>query len=66
MEEMRTAIVRHIGETRRAKASGREKELGPWGRGLLGAARSGRTARASVIQKMREEFEALAPKYLDL
>lgn len=66
IEDLRQAIIRHIEEVREEKVAGRTEKLGPWGRGLLGAERGGRKTRLLVIQKMREEFEAIATKYLGL
>jgi malonyl-S-ACP:biotin-protein carboxyltransferase subunit MadD len=66
IEELREATIRHIDQVRKAKMAGESDRLGPWGRGLLGAQRGGRKTRLSVIQKMREEFEEIALKYLGL
>jgi biotin-independent malonate decarboxylase gamma subunit len=66
VDGMREAILRHIEEIRAIKADGREDELGPWSRGTLGAKRGGRETRQCVIQKMREEFEAVAERYIGI
>ena len=63
-EDMAGAIARHIGEVRARKAAGRFEETGPWGRGSLGARRGGRTARPMVMERMEQEFAAVARKYL--
>jgi malonate decarboxylase gamma subunit len=66
IEDLRESIIRHIDEVRDAKMLGQSETLGPCGRGLLGVERGGRKAQQSVILKMREEFEAIAPKYLGM
>ena len=66
IEDMREVIVRHINEVREAKVAGQSERLGPWGRGLLGAERGGRTTWLSVIQRMLKEFEEIAPRYLNM
>ena len=63
-EDMRQAIIRHMEEIYRKKISGKEEELGPWGRGRLGELREGRTARGKVLQKMEEEFSQAAGRYI--
>jgi malonate decarboxylase gamma subunit len=64
IEAMRERVIAHVAEVRAKKAAARHEELGPWGRGALGAERGGRLAREKVIQTMNEEFAALADKYL--
>ncbi len=56
--EMAEAIGRHIEEIYRLNAEGRAGELGPWGRGALGAARGGRGTRARVLAQLDKEVEA--------
>ncbi|MCD8123455.1 MAG: biotin-independent malonate decarboxylase subunit gamma [Lachnospiraceae bacterium] len=63
-ESMRTAVLAHIEEIYQKKESGHSEELGPWGRGRLGEARGGRTARAAALAKLQEEYEAVAENYL--
>lgn len=63
-ECMRQSVVCHLKEIAEKKASGREMELGPWGRGRLGESRGGRMARGEVLRKMEEEFCAVADSYL--
>ena len=63
-EDMRQAIIRHMEEIYRKKISGKEEELGPWGRGRLGGLREGRTARGKVLRKMEEEFSQAAGRYI--
>ncbi len=63
-EAMRTAVLAHIEEIYQKKESGHSDELGPWGRGKLGEARGGRTARAAALAKLQEEYEAVAENYL--
>jgi malonate decarboxylase gamma subunit len=66
IEDLRQAIIRHIDAVREAKVAGQSEKLGPWGRGLLGAERDGRKTRLLVINRICEEFEAIAPKYLSI
>ncbi|WP_319773910.1 biotin-independent malonate decarboxylase subunit gamma [Breoghania sp.] len=63
IDGMRPAIIKHIAEIRALKAAGEEDKLGPWGRGLLGQEVKGRVVRPKVIEKMNEEFAAVAEKY---
>ena len=63
-EDMREYISRHIDEVRELKAAGRLEETGPWGRGILGAVREGRVTRPAVMRLMKDEFDAVADKYL--
>ena len=64
VEAMREALLSQVKEVRALKSAGREAELGPWGRGALGMKRGGRTTRAKVIEKMNQEFETVAQRYL--
>lgn len=64
IDAMRARVVDHVAEVRALKVAGREDELGPWGRGTLGAARGGRTTRPRVMQVMDEEFATVAQRYL--
>ncbi|MEI6206583.1 MAG: biotin-independent malonate decarboxylase subunit gamma [Desulfuromonadales bacterium] len=63
-EEMRGRVIVHLAEIRAKKMAGRDEELGPWGRGALGAERGGRVARSRVIKVMNDEFEKVAERYL--
>lgn len=63
-DAMRGAILRHIGEVYALNEAGHSERNGPWGRGLLGAERGGRTARAGVLDKMRAEFADIEEAYL--
>lgn len=65
IEDMRERVIAHVAEVRAKKIAGREDELGPWGRGRLGAERGGRLTRDRVMQIMNEEFEAVADRYLE-
>lgn len=62
--EMRQCVIDHVAEVRARKISGREEELGPWGRGALGAKRGGRSARGRVIRTMNDEFEKVTERYI--
>ncbi len=64
IESMRDRVIAQVREVRAKKAAGKEGELGPWGRGALGAERGGRQMRVKVMQKMDEEFAAIADRYL--
>lgn len=65
VEDMRGVIAKHIKEVQGIKAEGKYELLGPWGRGLLGAARGGRVNRPKAIEKLNEEFAAVADKYIN-
>ncbi len=64
IDEMRARVVAHITEIREKKMAGKAHELGPWGRGTLGAERGGRLARGRVMQIMNEEFSKVSNRYL--
>ena len=64
IESMRACVLAHVTAIRSAKSAGRDDELGPWGRGSLGAKRGGRTVRTRVIETMNREFAAVADKYI--
>jgi len=64
IEAMRERVVAHVKEVRDLKLAGRQEELGPWGRGTLGATRGGRLARGKAFQIMNEEFAAFEKRYL--
>lgn len=65
LDDMRPVILKHIDEVYAMKAAGKFEQLGPWGRGLLGEERGGRTHRLKAIAKMNEEFAAVADKYIN-
>jgi len=64
VDDMRSAVERHVEEVRQLKSAGQSDKLGPWGRGILGAERGGRKTRAMVIEKMRTEFDSVVDNYL--
>lgn len=64
-ENMRETIIKHVAEVRKLKADGKYELLGPWGRGILGNERGGRTHRMDTIKKMDAEFETVAERYLN-
>lgn len=64
IEVMRERVIAHVAEVRAKKIAGKQEELGPWGRGALGAERGGLKIRAKVIQTMNEEFATVAGRYL--
>ena len=64
IEDMRAVVIKHVSEVARLKAEGKSELLGPWGRGLLGDERGGRVDRLKVMDKMKEEFSAVADKYI--
>ena len=65
IEAMGERVSANVAEVRAKKVAGREEELGPWGRGALGAQRGGRRIRGKVMQTMNEEFAAVADRYLN-
>jgi malonate decarboxylase gamma subunit len=64
IDAMRDRVIAHVAEIRAKKSAGNKDDLGPWGRGALGAERGGRRIRGKVIQIMNEEFTAVADRYL--
>ena len=64
-ENMREYIIKHIAEVKKLKAEGKFELLGPWGRGILGEERGGRTHRIPAIKKLDEEFAAVSDKYIN-
>lgn len=64
VEGMREAVLRHIDEIYALKAAGETEKLGPWGRGILGCARGGRTHRTQVIEKVYAQYDAAAERYV--
>jgi biotin-independent malonate decarboxylase gamma subunit len=64
IEAMRERVIAHVAEIRAKKAAGKKEELGPWGRGYLGEQRGGRRMRVKVMERMNEEFAAVADRYL--
>jgi malonate decarboxylase gamma subunit len=64
IEEMRDCVIAHVAEVRAKKIARKEDELGPWGRGRLGAEQGGRLARGRVMQVMNDEFEKVVGRYL--
>lgn len=65
LDSMSATVSRHIDEVYALKAQGEIEKLGPWGRGLLGNERGGRTSRQMAMQKVHEEFNAVAAKYIN-
>ncbi len=63
-DKMKETIKKHVDEIRDLKKTDQGEKLGPWGRGLLGAERKGRTARMVVIEKMQQQFDAVAEKLI--
>lgn len=64
VDDMADVIDRHIAEVYRRNVSEKSELCGPWGRGILGKERGGRTARARAIDKMYEEFAVVEEQYL--
>ena len=64
IETMGERVSANVADVRAKKAAGREEELGPWGRGTLGAERGGRRIRGKVMETMNTEFAAVARRYL--
>ena len=65
VEDMREVIIRHIDEVAKLRLKGKGELLGPWGRGILGNERGGRTHRMEAIAKVNAEFTAVADKYIN-
>lgn len=64
VDGMRKAVLRHIDEIYALKAAGEVEKLGPWGRGILGNTRGGRTHRMEAIEKVYEAYDAVAKRYV--
>ena len=64
LPEMKKAIHRHIEEVYDLTKQGRTKELGPWGRGIIGAQRGGRKTREQVLERMEQEFAKIEKDYV--
>lgn len=64
VDDMRATVIRHVQEVRKLKEEGRFSEMGPWGRGILGAKREGRIMRTKVIETMDKEFSKVKDKYI--
>lgn len=64
IKDMREVIIKHIKEIREKLAAGKMEELGPWGRGILGNERGGRSVREKVIETMDKQFAGIEAKYL--
>ena len=64
IEDMKETVSRHIEEVYRHNREGHSELCGPWGRGILGEERGGRTMRKVVLEKMEEEFRSIEEQYL--
>jgi len=62
--DMPSAIDRHISEIYDLNRQGRSNELGPFGRGNLGAQRGGRTVRKDVLKIIEKQFAKLEKELL--
>jgi len=62
--DMPAVIAKHIAEIYKLNAEDRADELGPWGRGTLGAERGGRTKRGQVLDLMASQVAALEKELL--
>ena len=62
--KMKETVASHIEQIRQKKQAGKHEELGPWGRGAVGAEREGRKARMEVITKMQQQFDAVENKLI--
>lgn len=65
VEDMRDVILKHIQEVKQLKAEGKFELLGPWGRGILGNERGGRTHRMQAIAKVNEQYDQVKAKYIN-
>lgn len=62
--DMPQVIDKHIQEVYALNKAGKDNELGPLGRGLLGAQRGGRKVREQVLARMAEEFGEIEAEFL--
>jgi len=65
-EKMNDIVKKHIDQVRRLKQEGQTDQLGPWGRGNLGAERGGRKTRQEIMEKMQEQYELVKGKYMGI
>lgn len=65
IDDIRPMVIKHIKQVQTLKQQNRNDELGPLGRAKLGNERGGRVTRSKVIEKMNQEFAAVADKYLN-
>jgi len=63
--EMAVVIDKHILEIYELNAQGKSSELGPLGRGELGAQRGGRTMRKKILKIIEEQFAKLEDALLN-
>ena len=63
--EMAEVIDKHISEIYELNSQGRANELGPLGRGELGAQRGGRTVRKNVLKIIEKQFAQLEKELLN-
>lgn len=64
IDDMRDAVIRHINEVYQHNKEGRSELCGPWGRGILGEERGGRSHRGVVLKKMEAGFRAIEDQFL--
>lgn len=62
--EMRDVVIRHVNQIYALKADHQSDQLGPWGRGELGATRGGRAVRKNVLGIMQAQFDRVVEDYL--
>lgn len=65
IDAIRDVVIKQIEDVKRLKAQGKINELGPWGRGLLGAQREGRKTRPEVLSLMQNQFNAVVDSYIN-
>lgn len=63
-DSMRDKVAEHIDQVQKLKEDGRFEQTGPWSRGTLGAERGGRVERPKAMERMEQEFAAVAANYL--
>lgn len=65
LKEVKSILLRHIGEIVECKERGEFVKLGPKGRGALGEERGGRVYRERVLAEMNAQFDAVAERYMN-
>lgn len=64
VEEVRPYMLRHIAEIRAFKTASDFDATGPWARLRTGIERQGRAAAGAVMDRIREQFQAVLPQWL--
>lgn len=64
VDKIRGTVSKHIDEVYELNAAGNRHLCGPWGRGILGNEREGRTTRTLVIDKIMTQFKTIEDNYI--